>query len=506
MIVKVILKSFLVFIILMFSTVSYAAEVTMAWDASSGDPAGYRIYFGTSTGVYTGNVDVGNVTEYTLAGLAADTTYYFVVRAYNESGESGNSNEVPWIYETADTEPPVVSVSGPETVSNPLLNLNGTASDNQEITEVTWENNRGGSGIASGTSSWAITGITLGEGENVITISATDAAGNVGIADIYVTYTLPVDTTTPVVSISGPDSVSESVVDLSGTASDDTGVTGVTWVNDRGGSGVVQGTINWTITGIGLSEGVNDITVSARDAAGNVGSAGIQITYSPSGDMVLSEFGNGANADYTGTVEDTYSNVGAADTNLSTNDERLTIYTLPDSTNANPVLIKWELSAIPANASVQSAILYLYQSGYLDTGKDDLYEISVHKIINHNPDISKCTWSTYDGVNSWTGGADGGQGDVAAAEDIKMVDKAVGYKLWEVTQMVRDWVSNPTSNFGMMLLSDQGENKASPTTNRVFVPTENADAGKRPKLVITYSVSEVIAPPAPPGGLRVISP
>ena len=244
MIVKVILKSFLVFIILMFSTVSYAAEVTMAWDASSGDPAGYRIYFGTSTGVYTGNVDVGNITEYTL----------------------------------------------------------------------------------------------------------------------------------------------------------------------------------------------------------------------------------------------------------------------PDSTNANPVLIKWELSALPADASVQSAILYLYQSGYIDTGKDDLYEISVHKIINHNPDISKCTWSTYDGVNSWTGGADGGQGDVAAAEDIKMVDKAVGYKLWEVTQMVRDWVSNPTANFGMMLLSDQGENKASLTTNRVFVPTENADAGKRPKLVITYSVSEVIAPPAPPGGLRVISP
>jgi len=435
-IAKAFVRSFLIFIILLVSTVSYAAEVTMAWNASTGDPDGYRIYFGTSPGVYTGNVDVGNVTEYTLSGLEADTTYYFVVRAYNDSGESGNSNEVPWIYETADMEPPVVSVSGPAIVSDPLISLNGTASDNQDVTEVTWENDRGGSGIASGNNSWTTSGITLGEGDNVITISAWDAAGNVGIADIYITYTPLADTTPPVVSVTGPDSVADPQVDLSGTASDETGVTEVTWANDRGGSGAAQGTSSWTITGIGLSVGVNVITISAADVAGNVGSSEIHITYSVSGDMVTNEFGNGTSADYTNTVEDTFSNVGAAGANNSTNAERLIVYTWPDSTNANPVLIKWRLSAIPADASVQSATLHLYQSGYLDTGRDDLYEISVHKIIHHNPDISKCTWSTYDGVNSWTGGADGGQSDVAAAEDINMVDKAVGYKQWDVTQMV----------------------------------------------------------------------
>ena len=344
------------------------------------------------------------------------------------------------------------------------------------------------------------------EGENVITISATDAAGNVGNADIYITYAPPADTTTPVVSIIGPGTVSEPGVDLSGTASDDIGITGVTWANDQGGSGTAQGTGSWTITNIALSEGVNVITISAADAAGNVGSSEIHITYSVSGDMVSSEFGNGANAGYTGTIEDTFL---SGTENHSTLNDRIEIYTWPANTSANTILVKYDLSSLPDNAAIHSASLFLFLSGTEGSGGDDLYEISVHKIINHNPDVSKCTWSTYDGVNSWTGGADGGQGDVAAAEDIKMVDKAVGYKQWDVTGMVRDWVSDPAANFGMMLLSDQGVNTASADTNRVFVPTENADADKRPKLVITYSVSGAIEPPAaptPPVGLRVISP
>jgi hypothetical protein len=62
---------------------------------------------------------------------------------------------------------------------------------------------------------------------------------------------------------------------LSGTASDNVGVTSVTWVNDRGGSGTatldVPGatTVNWTVSNIALQPGVNNITVTAHDAAGN---------------------------------------------------------------------------------------------------------------------------------------------------------------------------------------------------------------------------------------------
>ncbi|MEW6324488.1 MAG: hypothetical protein AB1515_03780 [Nitrospirota bacterium] len=57
---------------------------------------GYRIYFGTASGVYTRPViDVGRVASYSLAGLAAGGTYYVALTAYDTSGnESGYSREI----------------------------------------------------------------------------------------------------------------------------------------------------------------------------------------------------------------------------------------------------------------------------------------------------------------------------------------------------------------------------------------------------------------------------
>jgi len=83
---------------------SFAAQVHLAWDPSSGEVSGYRIYYGTSPGNHPTKVEVGNVTEYTVTGLEEGRTYYFVARAYNDYGESGDSNEVAWT--AADTTPP----------------------------------------------------------------------------------------------------------------------------------------------------------------------------------------------------------------------------------------------------------------------------------------------------------------------------------------------------------------------------------------------------------------
>ncbi len=59
------------------------------------DLAGYRVYYGTSSGEYTQVQDAGNVTEQTLDNLTDGQTYYFAVTAYDHSGnESGYSNEV----------------------------------------------------------------------------------------------------------------------------------------------------------------------------------------------------------------------------------------------------------------------------------------------------------------------------------------------------------------------------------------------------------------------------
>src|SRR5947208_13308994 len=76
-----------------FGGLSFAGDVNLAWDASTG-AAGYKVHFGTASRVYGTPVDVGASTTYTVTGLAAGT-YYFAVTAYDSSGvQSDFSNEV----------------------------------------------------------------------------------------------------------------------------------------------------------------------------------------------------------------------------------------------------------------------------------------------------------------------------------------------------------------------------------------------------------------------------
>jgi len=188
-----------------------------------------------------------------------------------------------------DTTPPKVTITSP--TSNPTystssspLSIGGTASDNVGVTKVTWSNDRGGSGTCSGTTSWSASGITLYSGQNVITLTARDAANNTGKDTLTVTYTPP-DSTPPEVAITSPTSnptysTSSSPLSIGGTASDNIGVTKVTWSNDRGGgSGTCSGTTSWSASGITLYPGQNVITVTARDAANNTGKDTLTVTY-----------------------------------------------------------------------------------------------------------------------------------------------------------------------------------------------------------------------------------
>ena len=92
--------------LLSIANVSLAKDVTLTWDASPSletDVAGYKVYYGTSPGIYTGSeaaegpspVDSGNTTSKTFVGLDNTKSHYFTVTAYNFDGdESAYSNEV----------------------------------------------------------------------------------------------------------------------------------------------------------------------------------------------------------------------------------------------------------------------------------------------------------------------------------------------------------------------------------------------------------------------------
>jgi len=96
------------------------------------------------------------------------------------------------------------------------------------------------------------------------------------------------DTTPPTITITSPTSnptysTTQSTINLGGTASDNVGVTQVTWSCQSGcsGSGTASGTTSWTVSSISLQSGSNVIQVTARDAAGNTGTNSITVSYSP---------------------------------------------------------------------------------------------------------------------------------------------------------------------------------------------------------------------------------
>lgn len=73
-------------------------EVRFRWGQSSGQVGGYRIYWGRTAGGQHPNrlCDVGAEELQYETRLNDEMTYYLVCRAYNEYGESGDSNEVVW--------------------------------------------------------------------------------------------------------------------------------------------------------------------------------------------------------------------------------------------------------------------------------------------------------------------------------------------------------------------------------------------------------------------------
>lgn len=91
----------------------------------------------------------------------------------------------------SDNTAPSVTITSPTSATtyattNGTINIAGIASDNVGVTSVSWSNNRGGSGKANGTTAWTVSGIVLQDGSNILTVSASDAAGHLRSAALTV--------------------------------------------------------------------------------------------------------------------------------------------------------------------------------------------------------------------------------------------------------------------------------------------------------------------------------
>ncbi len=95
----------ILFFILLYGSVSYATDLTLAWDPPNQEPGlVYNLCYGTASDTYTACIDTENQTSVTIENLEPGLKYYFAATASNQYGESEYSQEISYTVPIAPTE------------------------------------------------------------------------------------------------------------------------------------------------------------------------------------------------------------------------------------------------------------------------------------------------------------------------------------------------------------------------------------------------------------------
>jgi len=208
-------------------------------------------------------------------------------------------------YNPLDTTPPALVITSHrknQVVLQNQITLAGTATDlnlgGSGITTVTVNgtNATGGSAAGGATANWSRL-LTLVLGDNVISVVATDSAGN-STAETTTIHYNPTDNVPPeieVLSHRNEQIVGTSLIVLRGTATDanlggngiaEVAVNGVTIA---GATATGDGLASWSRT-FQLSLGANVISITARDLQNNLGAKTITIIYDPGYSQITNDF------------------------------------------------------------------------------------------------------------------------------------------------------------------------------------------------------------------------
>lgn len=93
----------------------------------------------------------------------------------------------------ADTLAPSISIESPANNGSAIVNqttisVAGRASDNVALRALAWSSNRGGNGPITVSQNWRTSDITLRDGDNLITVTAEDVAGNKNSDSINIVF------------------------------------------------------------------------------------------------------------------------------------------------------------------------------------------------------------------------------------------------------------------------------------------------------------------------------
>jgi len=142
-------------------------------------------------------------------------------------------------------------------------------------------------------------------------------------------------------------------------------------------------------------------------------------------------------------------------------------------------LVRFDISQLPANAVVLQAYVQLKASDDSDALP---LEVASYPVLR--PWVaSEATWNNAAAGALWgQAGATGTADRPATPSDREMLNGA-GWCQWNVTDMVKGWADNPSSNYGLLLESPDERWSAAYR----FIATGHVAGASYPKLVITYA-------------------
>lgn len=223
----------------------WAGSVTLSWDpVPDADRAGYRIYYGTTSGTYPNNVDAGNVTTFTINNLTDCTLYYFAVKAYDTAGNlsTAYSNELNGMAK------PTVTAVNPTSAAQNSSNLNLT---------LTGTNFRTGATVTFSGSGITVNSVAVGSCSSLTANVSIASSAATGTRDITVRNTdQSAGTGTALFTVALADLTPPTISAVASSGLTTTGAT-ITWTtNEASNSQVeyrVQGTSTYTATTVNSS-------------------------------------------------------------------------------------------------------------------------------------------------------------------------------------------------------------------------------------------------------------
>ena len=255
-------------------SVQLPAAVQFNGTGSSDPNTGATLAFNWNFGDGTAN-GIGATPTHTYATAG---TYNGTLTVTDNLGLA--STPAPFVVTVAAAPPlPQIAITSPQALTifgasaNPIT-VTGTIDNSTDTISV-----NGIAATVSG-STWKVTNIILREGQNVITATATDSHGDVGTDSVSVTL----NTTPPQLGILAPTSaqvVTSSTITVAGNVNEQVPGT----INSKQVTVTVNGiaaTVSnrtFSAANIPLVQGMNTITVTATDPAGNTSQAQVTVNY-----------------------------------------------------------------------------------------------------------------------------------------------------------------------------------------------------------------------------------